>query len=67
MLAEGTHPSLQPIFHLISPETQSVLVPAKIYDKKSIGDLSGLWWSTVDTLLLTLLKIVKVKKTVESP
>ena len=33
-----------------------------MYEKKQVGELNPLWWCVVDTLLISLQKLVKVKK-----
>ena len=50
---------------MISEETQQEIVSAKMYDRKTVGELSGLWWCAVDTLLVSLQKLIKVKKIVD--
>ena len=37
-----------------------------MYEKRVIGQLDPLWWCVVDTLLVSLQKLIKVKKIIDT-
>lgn len=61
------HPAVNQIQALISDETRNLVLPVKAYNQALLGQVSSIWWCVVDSLFLSLQKVLKVKQTQPSP
>ena len=61
---EANHIVTTLISSLISHSVQSDIIPDKMYVQKKLGEAYADWWCVVDSLMLSLQKIVKIKKLV---
>lgn len=55
-------PTLSIFRNLLHEDYHQYIIPVRAYPEKNMGKVSAEWWCAVDTILLSLQKLIKIKR-----